>query len=1036
VTKDCANDCLDPLRFPRVVDNRAGLSHIRYRLGSYADIREFLLRNLDKTLGLSQWTHRGADDPGIALLEGAAILGDILTFYQELYANEAFLRTAQWRESIADLVRLLGYRLSPGLGGRATFAFEIKGDQPVTIPTGFPVKAEVEGLDQPADFETSEAAIGYPWLSKFNLFRPLVWPLVTSATKELYIETPDQLTSPVALKDGDRLLVGVAAASAPGRIDNSEIVIVDSTRVLHGRTLIKIKGALKPTTNAASLVAYKLGRSFRHFGHNGPQTKLVPPESVTSTSTTLATTIQPPPVTVIPPSMQVTPPPVTVTPPSMEVTPPSMSVTPPPMPVTPPLLTIPVEGNTLNLLHSIRIPSASPQVIEVLPGLIPTTWITSTGAVTVQPPGMTVQPPDMPVYPPEMTVYPPAVMVQPQPVTAQPPPLTVVPPLLPIPPQEITTTTDVPPPTEQPINFFRDLNFPATTDPSWSVVEPSLNMKEFPLDAEVQDLPAGGSLVAQFTAYTNFSHTQKDERTVVRTIAGIKPISMTWGLLTSSASLVTLTQTLQTEAPVGHLSADIREFQFHETLSPQLTLKAAMQETTLPSGKDLYFFGPASQAPSLSQRRVFLVKVGADPVAATVVSVQPAAVGPNGHPLLHRITLNREVGYADFPNEKPGVMVYGNLADATQGKRESPAPLGNGDARLVFQTFKVPKAPVTYLISNNDTPPEVPELQIYVNDRRWKRVPSFFNRRPKDEIYIVREDPDNVSWVQFGDGQTGTRLPSGVKNVVARYRTGTGAFGALKAGTKVQAGGKLERLERIQMPDVAAGGSPPEDGENARAAAPGKIQSLDRLVSLEDFESETLAISGVTKAAAAWQRVDNIPLVVLTVLMDTGRGAEIDDVRATLTGYNHGRGPSRFPIEVLQGQRQYVVIGVTFGYDSTYEEDDVRKAIQRALGVNSGKPKIVDDQSGLFSLGQRGFGQREYASSIAGTVQQVAGVTWAYVTRFESLGVIADPTVFTTPVTPVVIQPTVPCDSQHVLSMYAGHLQLTGVAEIVPEMKR
>src|SRR6185436_8520670 len=132
--KDCRNDCLRPVTFPREIQNRAGLSHISFRIGEYLDIREALLRNLDKDDTLSAWTHRSADDPGIALLEGASILGDILTFYQELYANEAFLRTAQWRESISDLVRLVGYRLSPGLGGNATFAFEIKGTEPVTVP--------------------------------------------------------------------------------------------------------------------------------------------------------------------------------------------------------------------------------------------------------------------------------------------------------------------------------------------------------------------------------------------------------------------------------------------------------------------------------------------------------------------------------------------------------------------------------------------------------------------------------------------------------------------------------------------------------------------------------------------------------------------------------------------------------------------------------------------------------------------------------------------------------------------------------------
>ena len=69
-------------------------------------MRTHMLGRLDAELALARWTHRKPDDPGIALIEGAAIVGDILSFYQQLYANEAFLRTAQWRESVADLVKL------------------------------------------------------------------------------------------------------------------------------------------------------------------------------------------------------------------------------------------------------------------------------------------------------------------------------------------------------------------------------------------------------------------------------------------------------------------------------------------------------------------------------------------------------------------------------------------------------------------------------------------------------------------------------------------------------------------------------------------------------------------------------------------------------------------------------------------------------------------------------------------------------------------------------------------------------------------
>src|SRR5690349_14813671 len=141
----------DNFRFPKAANNRPGLPRIAYRIGRYADFLEAMVRGIDAAPVLELWTHREADDPGIALLQGAAILGDILTFYQEQYANEAYLRTAAWRESIAELVRLTGYRLAPGIGGRATLAFEARGTSALTIREGFPVKLDLEGASVPAD---------------------------------------------------------------------------------------------------------------------------------------------------------------------------------------------------------------------------------------------------------------------------------------------------------------------------------------------------------------------------------------------------------------------------------------------------------------------------------------------------------------------------------------------------------------------------------------------------------------------------------------------------------------------------------------------------------------------------------------------------------------------------------------------------------------------------------------------------------------------------------------------------------------------
>lgn len=900
------NDCVEPLRFPKKLKNRPGLSHFDYRIGTYAGIRDALLRNLDKTADLSQWTYRGADDPGIALLEGASILGDILTFYQDLYANEAYLRTAQWRESIGDLVRLLGYRLSPGLGGRALFAFEVKGDQPIAIPAAFPLKAEVEGAPKPVDFETvaladtTVPAIAYPWLSKFNLYRPLETPQIDGSTTEFYIQPPaGELSSPVTVKPGDRLIMGERMEAIPDQLNNAEIIIVDSVRDLHGIQLFKIKGELRRNTPVTNLTALKLGRSFHHFGFNGPRQR------------TKATT-------------------------------------------------------------------------------------TTTGSGATQRTDVTLS--------------------------------------------------------EENISFIRaaDINDHTNTTASTifgvansiKIVEPRLSADEFPLDGEVDDLPVGTNLVVQAMLYRSFDPSTPVAFTLVRTITNIRSTSVTWGLSTGTSSIVTLDQAVFGIGADFYFTADIRSEQFHETLSPALTLCAAMQPATPAIRNSLNFKGTPAQANNLMGRKLFFVKTSGEPprVDVSLVTVtdivESSETGGGPHPALHKVVVTPAgLNYADFPNAPPyKVTVYGNLVEATQGKTEALVPLGNGDSRLSFQTFELPKSPLTYFASASATPPEVPELQIYVNNRLWKRVPSFFNRKPDEEIYIVREDPDDVSWVQFGDGKTGARVPSGIKNVAAVYRSGTGAFGKLKTKTEVKASAKLDGLNKIQMPQSVFDGAQPEDGENAREAAPGKIQSLDRLVSLEDFESEALGIAGIAKAKASWELVNGVPQVVLTVLMEAGRSETPAQLKDIFARANRGRGPSRFPIDVRLGQLKYVGIRAIFGYDSTYLETDVTSAIQKALGISSGKPNVVDDPSGLFSLRRRGFGQKEYYTTVTGVIQQVPGVVWVQVISFDSLFVFADPAAVSLP-SVVALGATVECENRNVLTLYKAHLQLIPQQVVLPEVR-
>lgn len=877
---DCRNDCAMPDTFPKRIDNRPGLSHITYRIGTWSDFRETILRQMNKEAALAGWTYRDSDDPGIALLEGAAVLGDILTFYQELYANEVYLRTADWRESISDLVRLLGYRLAPGVGGKGIFAFLIK-KKAVTVPKAFPVKAQVEGSEGTSEFETTEEITAYPALSQFNLYRPRkAMASISVGMNRLELHQVDGSSdqdkfAEVEISEGDRLMLvptSVSYVSSSQSLPSqkkAEILIVSKVETVLDRTIIHFEGELTEI-RGTTVTAYKLGRSFRHFGYAAPA--------------------------------------------------------------------------------------------------------------------------QIPYY---------------------------------------NSSNDT-------MTYFNTNYIRRLTNPTGGLLYVSLfntifKGKEMAFSQEVDDLAAGGALICE--GEVSFSAISTSYPfTYVRKIKSVKSGSFVWANVTGSSTVVEMDEYMIPGASNANPQADVRSLRFHETLSPPLKLRAPTDwNSGTISGKQLNFYGTYDDIINLAQRKIIFE--GQDGTLEQVtVSSKKTDFSLTGKDKTHKwmwtAALSDEpksFNLEDFDEVKPTVNVYGNLVEATQGKSERQAVLGNGDSRQAFQTFKLPKTPLTYHAVSSETPPETPELKIYVDGRLWTRVSSFFAWKPEDEIYVVREDHDGVSWVQFGDGKTGKRLPSGLKNVVAEYRTGNAAYGALKTDTTVQAGSKLDNLDKILLPGLITGGDKAEEGDNARVAAPGKVQSLERLVSLKDHESEALAIAGVSKAAAAWDLVEGVPSVVITVLMDSGRSGEIAAVRKTLNEYNRCRGAQRFPIEVIQGQREYIVILADVAFDPVYQQSDIELDIKEVLGLTGEEKTGIDGSDGVMAEQQRGFGQPEYASRIAATIQNVEGVLWAEVKGLQSLGVSDTPKSLTLPTT-TSFNATLACNSDRILTLYSGLLKISPIS--------
>jgi hypothetical protein len=250
-----------------------------------------------------------------------------------------------------------------------------------------------------------------------------------------------------------------------------------------------------------------------------------------------------------------------------------------------------------------------------------------------------------------------------------------------------------------------------------------------------------------------------------------------------------------------------------------------------------------------------------------------------------------------------------------------------------------------------------------------------------------------------------------------RWRTGSGAYGTLADGTTASAD-RAPQLTGVDLVGVVAGGSAPEDVGTAKLAAPARVQSLDRIVSITDVQAEALAISGVAQARAVWTVTNGLPLVQVTLLMQPGRSAELESARQVLATANRMRGPQRFPIVVVQGAFEYVYLDLSLAIDPTYDPQPVRDAVAAALGV-TGMAQLAGS-NGLFGeRSSRTFGDAEYATRIEGVAQNVPGVQWALVNALGSLGVADDPAALVYPAVPSRAE-TVACAATRVLRLYAA----------------
>jgi hypothetical protein len=316
-----------------------------------------------------------------------------------------------------------------------------------------------------------------------------------------------------------------------------------------------------------------------------------------------------------------------------------------------------------------------------------------------------------------------------------------------------------------------------------------------------------------------------------------------------------------------------------------------------------------------------------------------------------------------FSYKRDTVTIYGNVVAATHGQTQREI-LGAGDAIAARQSFPLKQRPLTYQPAVNPSGARA-ELEVRVNDVLWREAERLSLLKPGDRSYLVVTDDLGRTAVQFGDGEKGARLPSGVENVRAVYRFGIGRAGNAKPNQINQLGERPSGVREVVNPLGATGGVDREPPHAVRRNIPAGLAALDRLVSVSDYEDFARRYAGIARAKAVGPGPDVLVTVAGQDDAPLAGSPLLDALKKSLVEF----GDESVGVTVEHRRLYFVVLEA----DITVHPDHLWKNVERDV-----RARLLS----VLGFDQRELDQDVLLSPVVAAMHGVAGVRAAHVKVF------------------------------------------------------
>jgi hypothetical protein len=912
--EDVLCGCCDGLtqETPQAITNRPALSAITYRIGTYSTFLGSMLAALsDPDLpALAALRTRDNSDFTIALLDAWAISLDILAFYQERFANEAFLRTAVDQRSVFELARLIGYVPSPGVAASTMLAFTLANapgsPDNVTIPAGTRAQSVPGPGQTPQVFETSfdltaviafnalPAQTHFPWLLSHD--DTFTW--ITGSANNVNV--------------GDALLfIATDSSGAPIAAGPADLRFVTRVHIdpASGNTKVWWNAGISSTTSTTTSNAaiYIFRKKAALFGANAINPFLLP-------QTTLSNIPGHPDLDSIGSKLGSLA--------KAKTTLANFSAT--------DLLSATEVSATTDLVLAEALPARDWKFIYDGGGEI---------SLDVAIPGLTASQPGQPQW----------LVLTIGGATA------------------LFSISDV---TETNPNYYAltaktsrlTLSFPAVLSGSLSsgrdaALTTFIDGTRGTTAYVNSDLLTPSTLpITKWTDATTFAlapgmivPVQCGSIAVVggQNIAAHQPI----GISGKRVRLQVGTGSLAIFAPAnasGVLPVSDSQVFLVNAFPPTTDSTGLLvwSVTTLSGVSGTLFLAAANLQLLPSDK--------ADPLASEAALVDVVAVAGDITTLSLHTALS---GIYDTPT----VTVNANAVESTHGETVQEL-LGNGDGTSNALQFTLKQSPLTYVTAATGNGTQS-TLQIWVNGLQWREVANLLSSSPADRVFTSRVSPALSRIVQFGDGINGSRTPTGQMNIRAVYRKGIGSAGMVNANQLSQALDRPQGLKSVTNPSAASGAAGPATAAEARQSAPLPTLTISRIVSLEDYQNFALNFAGIAKALATWTWFGARRGVFLTVAGANGAILKDDDpILLKLVAAIQAGGNPFIPLRVVSFVPMLFQIGASVKIDTyTYDSDQAMTQVWSNLQA-------------AFAFTERRLAQNVVAGEIVEIIQNTPGV--------------------------------------------------------------